>query len=78
MSAKETLHDTFQLDDVWTNRLTLFEASKVLSSLEDLRAGHEENYGQGEFFKDSFCKRVATDLTIKTLTHRGVPSGTAA
>lgn len=74
MSARTTLHDTFQLDDVWANRLTLNEASKVLSSLEDLRAGHEQRFGQGEFFKDKLCKRLATDLTIKTLTHRGVPS----
>lgn len=78
MSAKDTLHDTFQLDNVWTDRLTLFEATKVLSSLEDLRAGHEESFGQGEFFKDKLCKRMATDLTIKTLTHRGVPTGAVA
>lgn len=78
MSARKELHDTFQLDDVWADRLTLHEASKVLSSLNDLRAGHEKSFGQGEFFKNKVCKRAATDLTIKTLTHRGVPSGAAA
>lgn len=78
MSARTALHDTFQLDDVWANRLTLHEATKVLSSLEELRAGHEADFGQGEFFKGKVCKRAATDLTIKTLTHRGVPSGANA